>query len=169
MDQLWSPWRSAYLQREHERNADGCFLCTCAHAAEATEQNLMVARFEHTVVVMNRYPYNAGHLLVAPKAHLGDLATLDPVISAELMSTTQLALRVVAAVLSPHGCNVGINLGTDAGAGVPDHVHVHIVPRWRGDTNFMPVLADVRMVGTRLEDLWHSYNAAFAEQREERS
>ena len=169
MDQLWSPWRSAYLQREHERDSQGCFLCACAADPQATEQNLVVARFEHTVVVMNRYPYNAGHLLVAPIAHQGDLATLDPVISAELMTTTQKALRVIASVLSPHGCNVGVNLGTDAGAGVPDHLHLHIVPRWRGDTNFMPVLADVRMVGTRLEDLWRSYVAAFAEQCEDPS
>lgn len=169
MDQLWSPWRSAYLQREHDRDTEGCFLCGCAQAAEATEQNLVVARFPRTIVLMNRYPYNAGHLLIAPIVHHGDLATLDTADSAELMTVTQKALRVVGSVLSPHGCNVGINLGVDAGAGVPDHLHVHIVPRWRGDTNFMPVLADVRMVGTRLEELWQSYVAAFAKQREELS
>ncbi|MBU3741780.1 MAG: HIT domain-containing protein [Candidatus Kapabacteria bacterium] len=160
MEQLWSPWRSQYLQRGAEAH-EACFLCTAASAQEPSIDMLVVARFASTMVVMNRYPYNAGHLLVAPVDHLGDLALLDRSIANELMETTQTALRVVHRVLSPHGCNVGINLGVDAGAGVPDHLHVHIVPRWRGDTNFMPVLADVRMVGTRLEELWHSYVEAF--------
>lgn len=169
MDQLWSPWRSAYLQREHDRSAEPCFLCACARSAQSTEQTLVVASYEHVVVVMNRYPYNAGHLLIAPKVHHGDLSTLDPVIATALMATTQIALRVVNTVMAPHGCNVGVNLGTDAGAGVPDHLHVHVVPRWRGDTNFMPVLADIRMVGTRLEELWALYASAFQEQSKESS
>lgn len=160
MEQLWSPWRSQYIRRDDDVH-DGCFLCSAASVQEPTVDRLVVARFASTVVIMNRYPYNAGHLLVAPAVHHGDLATLDPIVAHELMDVTQSALRVVDNVLSPHGCNVGINLGIEAGAGVPDHLHMHIVPRWRGDTNFMPVLADVRMVSVRLEELWHSYVEAF--------
>lgn len=154
MEQLWSPWRSAYLQSAEALNAEGCFLCRCAEATERTADNLVVARTERTIVVMNRYPYNAGHLLVAPVEHHGDLSTLDDASAADLMRTTQHCLVAVQRVMRPHACNVGANLGIDAGAGVPDHLHMHIVPRWRGDTNFMPVLADVKMVGARLEELW---------------
>lgn len=163
MEHLWSPWRSAYLQQADARNAEGCFLCGCAADADRTEQNLVVAQFAHTIVVMNRYPYNAGHLLVAPRAHLGDLATMDAAIAHEIMTVTQACVQVLQGVLQPHGCNIGANLGVDAGAGVPDHVHMHVVPRWRGDTNFMPVLADIKMVGARLEELWSQLCTAFDE------
>jgi ATP adenylyltransferase len=118
--------------------------------------------YASTIVLLNRFPYNAGHLLIAPKHHHGDLATLDADTASELMLATQRSLNVVNRVLAPHGCNVGINLGVDAGAGVPGHLHVHIVPRWRGDTNFMPVLADVRMVSFRLEETWKQFAEAFS-------
>lgn len=162
MEQLWSPWRSAYVQQQSNTAAHACFLCECARVATYLPDNLVVAGTASTIVVMNRFPYNAGHLLVAPRGHHGDLATLDADIAADIMRMTQRSLRVMQNVMEPHGCNVGINLGIDAGAGVPGHLHVHLVPRWRGDTNFMPVLADIRMVGIRLEDLWKRYVDAFA-------
>lgn len=142
------------MQSAEALNAEGCFLCQCAADSERTASNLVVARTDRTIVVMNRYPYNAGHLLVAPIEHHGDLATLADASAMDLMRTTQQSIVAVQRVMHPHACNVGANLGIDAGAGVPDHLHMHIVPRWRGDTNFMPVLADVKMVGSRLEELW---------------
>ncbi|MBS1562438.1 MAG: HIT domain-containing protein [Bacteroidetes bacterium] len=163
MDQLWSPWRSEYIGTADERNEQGCFLCRCAEATEISLASLVVARFEHCFVVMNRFPYNAGHLLVAPNVHHADLATLDPAIAASMMSVLQTAVRVTQHVLAPHGINVGANLGRHAGAGVPDHLHLHTVPRWNGDTNFMPVLADVKVVSEDLPSTWARFAKAFAE------
>lgn len=162
MEQLWSPWRSTYIRSADERNAEGCFLCNCAAATEPNVDDLVVARYQHSVVVMNRFPYNAGHLLVAPIAHEGDLRALPPEVAHELMDVMQLSIDALDEVLQPHGCNVGANLGRHAGAGVPDHLHIHVVPRWSGDTNFMPVLADVKMISDSLEELWHQLRDAFA-------
>lgn len=163
MDRLWSPWRSEYIGTADESNEQGCFLCACAALPEITFQTLVVARFEHCFVVMNRFPYNAGHLLIAPAIHHADLATLDPTIAASLMSVLQLSARVTQRVLAPHGLNVGANLGRAAGAGVPDHLHFHTVPRWNGDTNFMPALADVKVVSEELSSTWSRFAEAFAE------
>jgi len=112
---------------------------------------------------MNRFPYNAGHLLISPTIHHADLATLDPAIASSLMSVLQLSVRVTQRVLAPQGMNVGANLGRPAGAGVPDHLHFHTVPRWNGDTNFMPVLADVKVVSEDLPTTWARFAEAFAE------
>lgn len=161
MNNLWSPWRSEYIASSVERDNGACFLCTCASAPVPTVDNLLVARFENTMVVMNRYPYNAGHLLVAPYAHEGDLTALNRAQAHELMDVLQLALRVTQDVLAPHGCNVGANLGRTAGAGVPNHLHLHTVPRWAGDTNFMPVVADMKVISTSMEQLWASFLDAF--------
>lgn len=162
MEQLWSPWRSSYIRSADELNAEGCFLCNCAAVPEPNVDDLVVARFTHSVVVMNRFPYNAGHLLVAPIAHEGDLRALPAEVAHELMDVMQISIDVLEEVLHPHGCNVGANLGRHAGAGVPDHLHLHVVPRWSGDTNFMPVLADVKMISDSLEELWHQLSDAFA-------
>jgi ATP adenylyltransferase len=161
MDQLWSPWRSNYITSADEQNAEGCFLCRCADSNELSLENLVVARFEHVFVVMNRYPYNAGHLLIAPKEHTGELSTLSKEVAHQLMEITQLSLRVTESVMKPHGCNVGANLGRLAGAGVPDHLHIHTVPRWSGDTNFMPTIAETKMMSNSLEELWAKFCDAF--------
>lgn len=161
MDQLWSPWRSKYIASAAEQDADGCFLCRCAESTEMSLENLVVARFEHVFVVMNRYPYNAGHLLVAPKEHTGELSTLSTEVAHQMMEVTQLALRITETVMNPHGCNIGANLGRAAGAGVPDHLHMHTVPRWSGDTNFMPTIAETKMMSNSLEELWAKFRDAF--------
>ncbi len=163
MEQLWSPWRSAYIHAGDERESSGCFLCHCAQQRGADLDSLVVAAFVHCVVVMNRYPYNAGHLLIAPRIHEGALEALPKIVAAEMMEVLQRTVEVTNAVLHPHGCNVGANLGRHAGAGVPDHLHFHVVPRWSGDTNFMPVLAEVKVVSDSLEQMWHQFSAAFAE------
>ncbi len=123
--------------------------------------NLVVHRGQACFVIMNRFPYNAGHLMVVPYAHVGDFAQLAPEVSAELMHTIQLCHTVLTKLYLPHGFNIGANLGRVAGAGVPDHIHFHIVPRWSGDTNFMPVLADIRVASESLETSHDEIRAMF--------
>jgi ATP adenylyltransferase len=132
-------------------------------AAERDAENLVVARREHCFVILNRYPYNAGHLMVVPNRHVGALALLDDATLANIMHTLRESEQVLTRVLKPHAMNVGANLGREAGAGVPDHVHFHVVPRWNGDTNFMPVLADVRVVSEAIADTQARLAAAFSQ------
>jgi ATP adenylyltransferase len=162
MDTLWSPWRSEYIgSHSGSEHRQQCFLCACAES-DPSPDNLVLCRTEHVVVVMNRFPYNAGHVLVAPRLHTGELGTLDAGIACELMHMMQLWVRLTDDVLKPHGHNLGANLGSAAGAGVPDHLHLHIVPRWAGDTNFMPVVGDVKVASQAILDIWHRYRTAFA-------
>ncbi|WP_020475137.1 HIT family protein [Zavarzinella formosa] len=153
MDQLWAPWRLAYAKLQAPKQDDECFVCRGVRET-ADRENLIVFRSEHSVVCLNKFPYNNGHLLVCPKAHKGQL---DELTEAELLDS-QLVLRRMIAVLktavNPDGFNVGLNLGKAAGAGVPGHLHWHIVPRWNGDTNFMPIFADVKVIVQSLDSLW---------------
>jgi ATP adenylyltransferase len=154
MDQLWAPWRLNYVTAPRRPgNHDPCFLCQ-GLAATDDRANLIVLRRQHSVVVLNRFPYNNGHLLIAPRAHKGILADLD---SEELLETMETLRDMVAALeelMHPDGFNVGLNLGRAAGAGLPGHLHWHLVPRWNGDTNFMPVLADVKVIVQSLDALY---------------
>ncbi|MFO0800757.1 MAG: HIT domain-containing protein [Gemmataceae bacterium] len=154
MDQLWAPWRLSYVAAPKDKpKDDGCFICR--GVSETTDRdNLLVHRTELSVVVLNRFPYNNGHLLVAPKRHRACPADLD---DAELLDLQRL-LRDMMAVLerrmTPDGFNVGLNLGAAAGAGLPGHLHWHVVPRWTGDTNFMPVVTDTRVIVQSLDALY---------------
>ncbi|MBM4034137.1 MAG: HIT domain-containing protein [Planctomycetes bacterium] len=150
LDILWAPWRMGYIL---EPRKDGCFLCE-ALASKEDERNLVLERRERCFSIFNRYPYNNGHLLVAPNAHKGDLAELDDADLAALMQLTRDSQQLLAKTVNPHGFNIGMNLGTCAGAGVPGHLHVHIVPRWNGDTNFMPVIGGAKVVVQSLEALY---------------
>ena len=161
MERMWSPWRSAYVESSDEANAKGCFLCGCAEVEDMTPSNLVVARFDHCFVVLNRYPYNAGHLLVVPNAHVADIRDLEDEVSLEMVRACQAAMTVLDQAISPHAYNFGANLGRSAGAGVPDHVHWHIVPRWDGDTNFMPTIAETKVMSHALEDLWGQFREGF--------
>ncbi len=151
--QLWAPWRLGYIKDARKERDTGCFLCRYRDETRDAE-NLVVARMQHSMVVMNRFPYNNGHLLVAPLAHKADFDALD---DDELCDVTRAVKRmtsVLQSVLHADGFNVGINLGKEAGAGVPGHLHWHIVPRWSGDTNFMPVLAGIKVIPQSLEALY---------------
>ncbi len=151
VERLYTPWRSAYVTTADA--ASGCFLCEKPREGD-DERNLIVARAERVYAVLNLYPYNTGHMLVAPYAHGGDLTALDAETSAALMALTQ---RVVAALRDEYrtdAFNVGMNLGRPAGAGVPDHLHMHIVPRWNGDTNFMPVVGGAKVLPESLEQTY---------------
>lgn len=173
-EQLWAPWRLAYVSgkdAERERPArelkllpgadPQCFVCR-AVADTADRENLVVERSSRSVVILNRFPYNNGHLLVAPLAHLG---WPDELADHDLLDAQQLIVKYVGRLerlLAAEGFNVGLNLGRVAGAGLPGHLHWHIVPRWSGDTNFMPSVAGVRVIPQALDALWELLHAGAA-------
>ena len=147
MKQLWAPWRMPYLK---EGQPKGCIFC--AKIRQKNDRaNMILHRGRHTFVMMNLYPYSNGHLLVSPYRHVGSLEDLDLSTLSDLMRTTQAALKTLRLVFKPDAFNLGINQGREAGAGIEAHVHLHIVPRWNGDTNFMPVLTDTRVIPEHLE------------------
>ena len=143
---LWAPWRLEYIEQADEQ--DGCIFCLAA-AGDDTEW-LVVHRGERAFVLLNKFPYSSGHVMVAPVRHVGEFAGLSDEEVLELHHLAVDAQATLAAAYEPHGYNLGWNLGRDAGAGVVDHVHLHVVPRWAGDTNFMPVLADVKVMPEHL-------------------
>jgi ATP adenylyltransferase len=154
MDQLWAPWRLSYVtQPKPPAGEDPCFLCQ-GLIGQDDRANLIVLRRPQAVVVLNRFPYNNGHLLVAPNAHKGELEQLEPGELLETMQTVQHLVQLLKEIFHPDGFNVGLNLGRAAGAGLPGHLHWHIVPRWHGDTNFMPVLSDTRVIVQSLDVLY---------------
>lgn len=154
MDQLWAPWRLSYvITAKTPTSGDECFICR-GLAGQSDRQNLIALRTPLTVTVLNRYPYNNGHLLIAPQRHVGELHELTSAEHLELMQTLQRLVQALRELMQPDGFNIGLNLGRVAGAGLPGHLHWHIVPRWAGDTNFMPVLADVKVIVQSLDALW---------------
>ncbi len=147
MRQLWAPWRLEYVQGADEQ--EGCVFCLAPGLGD--DAGLVVHRGEHAFVLLNRYPYASGHLMVAPYRHAGDFGGLAPEEALDVHRLAAAATGVLEEVMSPQGFNLGWNLGRIAGAGIVDHVHQHVVPRWAGDTNFMPVLADVKVMPEALE------------------
>lgn len=160
MKQLWSPWRSTYIDSfgDSEKNHD-CFLCSAS--APKSNDPLVIAESAHTIVIMNRYPYNAGHILLSPKRHCPDTLLLTDEEYLDLMQMTRTMHAVIYAVYSPHGFNIGMNLGEAGGAGVPGHVHVHIVPRWSGDTNFMSTIGDAKVISSSMEKIVSELKAGY--------
>jgi ATP adenylyltransferase len=160
MDQLWAPWRLAYVaSAKPPAEGDPCFICR-GLAERDDRANLVALRTARSAVVLNRFPYNNGHLLIAPQAHKGQLHELT---AEELLDGQQTLIRMLAVLdklMHPEGYNIGLNLGRVAGAGLPGHVHWHIVPRWNGDTNFMPVFTDVKVIAQALDALYDALVAA---------
>ncbi len=154
LSRIWAPWRAQYIQEGAPDGAsDGCFLCR-GLAEDRDRENYLVFRGPHSVVVLNRYPYNNGHLLVAPRVHRGTLRELE---GAELVEPIQVLRRmtlILDRLLRPQGYNIGLNQGKAAGAGLPGHLHWHIVPRWDGDTNFMPVLGNTKVIVESLNEFY---------------
>jgi ATP adenylyltransferase len=148
MRQLWAPWRLEYIQGADEE--PGCIFCRAAEADD--EAGLVVRRGELAFVLLNRFPYGSGHLMVAPFRHEPEFGNVSAEEAVEIHRLAAGAVAALAETMRPQGFNLGWNLGRIAGAGVVDHVHLHVVPRWAGDTNFMPVLADVKVIPEALED-----------------
>ena len=154
MDHLWAPWRLSYVAAAKAPAADEpCFICE-GLAANDDRRHQIVLRTPLSVVLLNRFPYNNGHLLVAPRAHKGRLEQLTPAEVLETMNTLTRMVQALDDLMRPDGYNIGLNLGKAAGAGLPGHLHWHVVPRWNGDTNFMPVLTDTKVIVQSLDALY---------------
>lgn len=162
MKRIWAPWRLEYVRSAGQKKAEGspCLFCSIL-AQKPDVSNLLLALTEHWGVVLNRYPFSNGHLLVVPKAHVSTIAMLDKEHHQSLGAVLSLSEDVLKACFSPHGFNVGANIGKIAGAGVPDHLHFHVVPRWSGDTNFMPVLAEVRCINDHIVSMYERLRPFF--------
>ena len=153
MKNLWSPWRSNYIESFKEEQSGGeCIFCAAVEKDILDMNNLVVHKSDKIFVIMNLYPYNNGHLMVVPKRHLGLLEEITTQESHELMDEILLAEKVLQKIYSPHGFNIGANLGRAGGAGIEDHIHFHIVPRWNGDTNFMPAIGEVKVISQDLAE-----------------
>jgi ATP adenylyltransferase len=153
MKNLWSPWRSNYIESfKKEQSGGECIFCAAVEKDIKDMDNLVVHKSKNTLVMMNLYPYNNGHLMVVPKRHLGSLEQFTTEESHELMDEILLAEKVLQKIYSPQGFNIGANLGRAGGAGIEDHIHFHIVPRWNGDTNFMPAIGEVKVISQDLAE-----------------
>lgn len=154
METKFTPWRMEYIKRD-DRTDGGCVFCTMVQAPLASDgDNLLLYRGEHCFVVLNLYPYNPAHLMVVPYQHSSDLAHLEPAVGDELFALTRRSVAIIEREYQPHGFNLGMNLGRTAGAGIAEHLHMHLVPRWGGDTNFMPIVGQTRLIP---EELGHTY------------
>ena len=162
MDHLWAPWRREFVENAGKKD-EGCIFCRlpAETGPEADRRNLIVARTARSFAILNRYPYNNGHLMVVPRRHVADYAALDAGELQDLQSLLQTALRVVEEAYHPGGANLGMNLGRDGGAGIDGHLHWHLVPRWRGDTNFMPVVGVTKVINELLPQTWDALQPIF--------
>lgn len=158
MERLWAPWRLQYITQE---KPGGCIFCEKPHLGDDRAAHI-VYRGDLAYVILNAFPYNNGHLMVAPFAHLSEFEGLPSVTLQEMMELAQRSTRALKLMFHPDGLNLGFNLGAAAGAGIKDHVHLHLVPRWIGDTNFMPVLADVRVIPQSLDQAYEQLREGFA-------
>lgn len=157
MEHLWAPWRIQYIRME---KPEGCFLCEKPKESNA-EANYILYRGEKNFIVLNSYPYNPGHLMIAPYRHVASLAELTKEERHEHFELVSRGVEVLKKVFNPGGFNIGMNLGRVAGAGLADHIHTHIVPRWVGDSNFMPVVADVRVIPEALAETYDKLKGEF--------
>ncbi|HEX9252137.1 MAG TPA: HIT domain-containing protein [Ignavibacteriaceae bacterium] len=153
MEKLWSPWRSKYIESfNSDEDKSKCIFCQMLSFDPKDSKNLLVDSGEHTFTVLNLYPYNNGHLMIVPKRHTNDFSGLTSDELSESFTKLQLAEKALREILNPHGFNIGANIGRVAGAGIEDHIHFHIVPRWNGDSNFMPVIGDVKIISQDLAE-----------------
>ncbi|HVN85953.1 MAG TPA: HIT domain-containing protein [Candidatus Binatia bacterium] len=159
MPVLWAPWRMTYVAGPKDTT---CFFCAAPAAPSDWADALVLAATPHVLVMLNRFPYSSGHVMVAPRDHLGDLQQLSTEQYAALMDAVRVAARVLQTVFTPQGMNIGVNLGQAAGAGVADHLHWHLVPRWVGDTNFMPMIGEVRVIPEHLAATYERLRPHFA-------
>jgi len=159
MDRMYAPWRIAYIKEEKQ---EGCIFCLKPSERE-DRRNLILLRGPTCFAVMNKYPYTNGHLMVAPHAHIGQVEELPSGVWGDIMEMSQWLVRALKTAMNPHGFNLGVNVGRVAGAGMDGHLHLHVVPRWNGDVNFMPVLADCRVISEHIEASYESILAALAE------
>jgi ATP adenylyltransferase len=164
MEKLWSPWRSQYIDSFKDKSPkSGCFLCDASNQDVNDHNNLLVHKGKLVFTILNLYPYNNGHLMIVPNSHKCDLISLTQDENMEIIEEIRLAVQALNVILKPEGFNIGANIGKASGAGVDDHIHFHVVPRWNGDTNFMPVLGEVKVISQDLLTTKSKLQTAFAE------
>ncbi len=159
-EQMWAPWRMEYIKTPKENKPKGCIFCN-KPKEDSDRENLILYKGKTVFVIMNRYPYNNGHLMVVPYRHLSDYNALTEEELLEIAKVTQMTLDILKRNMHPQGFNVGFNLGESAGAGIAEHIHQHIVPRWTGDTNFMPVLCHTKVLVDGLCECWDELRSEF--------
>ncbi|MHC4509149.1 MAG: HIT family protein [Planctomycetota bacterium] len=157
-ENLWAPWRIGYIQglskdASSAKEADECFICRSLQTPQDDDKNLVLWRTGKNIVILNRFPYNNGHMLIAPVRHIPDLIDADDDELTEMIKLVRESQKALSLAIKPHGFNVGMNFGRCAGAGLPGHLHVHVVPRWDGDTNFMAVCGDTDVISQSLTEL----------------
>lgn len=162
MERLWRPWRGAYVRNIESFRDEGCIFCTKPGEGD-DRASLILRRGAAAFVIMNLYPYNTGHVMVTPYRHIGELEDLEERELAEMVELTTMMIRVIKREMQPQGFNLGINLGKAAGAGYDEHVHMHIVPRWQGDTNFMPVVGESKVMPETVEGTYERLLRALGE------
>ena len=154
LQRLWAPWRNAFLMQAASKNRSRrCIFCA-AHRSSANRRHYVVARGRRAFAMLNLYPYNNGHVMIVPSRHVGELERLTPGEWTAMLRLARRVMRRLRATLHPHGFNLGINLGRVAGAGIPGHLHLHLVPRWNGDTNFMPITGQTKVMSQALDELY---------------
>jgi len=164
MEKLWSPWRSKYIESfKSDEDKSKCIFCQMVDLNPTDKDNLLIDNSERTFTVLNLYPYNNGHLMIVPKSHTSDFSELKSDEISECFEKLQLAEKALRKTLNPQGFNIGANIGRIAGAGIEDHIHFHIVPRWNGDSNFMPVIGDVKVISQDLAETKSKLLQAYSE------
>ena len=161
MDVLWSPWRYDYITGSDAAKSSGCVFCSILQNSASEEENFILKRAEFNFVILNIYPYASGHLMIVPYAHLADLSSADKKTTDEMMDLTKTAEGALRETYSPDGLNIGMNLGKAAGAGVAEHFHMHVLPRWTGDVNFMTAIAQTRTIPETLVDTYKKLKEKF--------
>ena len=157
MNKLWAPWRMDYIRTPKE---DGCVFCK-KHQSTKDRENLLLFRGEESFVLMNLYPYSNGHLMISPYKHTSNTNDISEIGNQEIMSLTNKSMEIIKNIMGADGFNIGANLGKAAGAGIEEHLHFHIVPRWIGDTNFMPVVGNTKVIVEGLQETWDSMKPQF--------
>lgn len=162
---LYAPWRSKYAEdvsrsKQEETTSDACPFCTQI-SEDNDEKNGIIKRFANSVIMLNKYPYNAGHVLILPIQHVAEFDQLTPEVRAELMEVMSLSIPTIQKALGAEGMNVGVSFGKAAGAGIPSHLHIHVLPRWIGDTNFMPTIGKTKVISFNITDVYKKLKKAF--------
>ncbi len=159
MEKLWAPWRMEYIRNAKE-SGEGCIFCDLP-GQKKDQENYIIYRSGNSFVMLNKFPYNNGHVMVIPYEHESDYTALGAQVLMDMQILIQKSLAALTSSMEPHGFNVGLNLGRIAGAGIDDHLHYHIVPRWSGDTNFMPVIGETKVISESLQQSWQKLTQAF--------
>lgn len=162
MKKLYAPWRTAYTKRVHAAQESSCVFCIIRDSKDDA-QEFVLKRLPHCMVMLNKYPYNPGHLLIVPYEHKSALHLYDAAVRAELVEQASIGTEILQKAFDTDGCNIGINLGKASGAGIPDHLHMHVLPRFFGDTNFLPTLADTKQISLDLHEIYAQLFALYTE------